>query len=388
MVAYIYDAVRTPRGRAHATEGGLAARHPGSLLGLLADALVDRGRWNAGRTADMMIIGCVGQIGAQGGHIAMVAKMQGMVPDTVPVHTINNFCASGLSAIGQAAAMVAAGQAKQVVAGGVEMMSRVAFMADNADYYTATDLPPLRRYIPVALAAELLAMKWGVDRAALDAVALTSQQRAAAAEGRPGLLASRIPVDGLAVEQLPRPTSAESLATLSPVFSRLAAQYGEALDGVVIDHRHTVAHAPPMADGAALALVGGADAGSDRPPRARILAWAEAGADPRDSLTAGFAAMDQALARAGLSLRDMDRVEFMEAFAVVIAGFLRDRDVDPERVNVSGGHLAKGHPMGATGAILLSTLLDALDEGGGTLGLVVATGAQGVGVAMVVERLA
>lgn len=383
MKAFIHDAVRTPRGRAHATEGGLAARDPGSLLSHLSGALAERGRWNADRTADMMIVGCVGQVGAQGGHIAMVAKMHGAVADPVPVHTINNFCASGLSAIGQAAGMVAAGQARLVLAGGVEMLSRVAFMADNADYYTASDLPVPRRYIPVALAADLLAMKWGVTRAELDAVALTSQQRAADAEARPGLHASRIAVDGLSAEQLPRPTSAESLAALRPAFPRLAAQYRDALGDVQIDHRHTVAHAPPMADGAALALVGGAPEGA----RARILAWAEAGGDPRDSLTAGFTAMDQALARCGLSLHDMDRVEFMEAFAVTIAAFLRDRDVDPARVNVSGGHLAKGHPMGATGAILLSTLLDALDEGDGTLGLVVATGAQGVGVAMVVERL-
>ena len=383
MKAFIHDAVRTPRGRAHATEGGLAARDPGSLLTHLSGALAERGRWNADRTADMMIVGCVGQVAAQGGHIAMVAKMRGAVADPVPVHTINNFCASGLSAIGQAASMVAAGQAGLVLAGGVEMLSRVAFMADNADYYTASDLPVPRRYIPVALAADLLAMKWGVTRAELDAVALTSQQRAADAETRPGLHASRITVDGLSAEQLPRPTSAESLAALRPAFPRLAAQYRDALGDVEIDHRHTVAHAPPMADGAALALVGGAQEGA----RARILAWAEAGGDPRDSLTAGFTAMDQALARSGLSLRDMDRVEFMEAFAVTIAAFLRDRDVDPARVNVSGGHLAKGHPMGATGAILLSTLLDALDEGEGRLGLVVATGAQGVGVAMVVERL-
>lgn len=387
MKAFIHDAVRTPRGRAHATEGGLAAQNPGSLLTHLSGALAGRGRWNADRTADMMIVGCVGQVAAQGGHIAMVAKMRGAVADTVPVHTINNFCASGLSAIGQAASMVAAGQARSVLAGGVEMLSRVAFMADNADYYTASDLPVPRRYIPVSLAADLLAMKWGVGRAELDAVALTSQQRAAAAETRPGLHASRIAVDGLSAEQLPRPTNAESLAALRPAFPRLAAQYRDALGDVEIDHRHTVAHAPPMADGAALALVGGPEAGGGRLPRARILAWAEAGGDPRDSLTAGFTAMDQALARSGLCLRDMDRVEFMEAFAVTIAAFLRDRDVDPARVNVSGGHLAKGHPMGATGAILLSTLLDALDEGEGTLGLVVATGAQGVGVAMVVERL-
>lgn len=385
MKAFIHDAVRTPRGRAHATEGGLARFSPGDLLGQLTAALSDRGH-AAREQADLMIVGCVGQTGAQGGHIAMVAKMRGAVRDGMPVHSINNFCASGLSAIGLAAAQVASGQARSVLAGGVEMLSHVGFMADNADYYTASDLPPARRYIPVALAADLLAMKLGVTKAELDEVALMSQQRSAAAEARPALCASRIAIGDLSREELPRPTTAESLTSLRPVFARLAGQYRDALAGVEIDHRHTVAHAPPMADGAALAVIGGPD--GDRPPRARILAWAEAGGDPRDSLTAGFTAMDLALARAGLTLADMDRVEFMEAFAVTIAAFLRDRDIDPARVNVAGGHLAKGHPMGATGAILLSTLLDALDEADGTLGLVVATGAQGVGVAMVVERLA
>lgn len=382
--AFIHDAVRTPRGRAQA-EGGLAALTPAGLLAGLGSALADRGR-PAGTLADQVIIGCVGQVGAQGGHVAMVAKLAGLCADSVPVHSINNFCASGLSAIGQAAALVTAGQVRHVLAGGVEMMSRVPFMGDNADYYTAADLPPARRYIPVALAADLLAGKLGVTRAELDAMALMSQQRAAAAEDRPALNASRIPAGRLTREELPRDTRPEGLAALRPAFAKLADAYRPALDGAAVDHRHTVAHAPPMADGAALALVGGP--GGDRPPRARILAYAEAGGDPRDSLTAGFTAMDLALARAGLGLADMDRVEFMEAFAVIIAAFLRDRPVDPARVNVGGGHLAKGHPMGATGAILLSALLDALDEGDGTLGLVVATGAQGVGVALVVERLA
>ena len=150
-----------------------------------------------------------------------------------------------------------------------------------------------------------------------------------------------------------------------------------------IDHRHTIAHAPPVSDGAGLAFIGRQRDGA----RAKILSYAEAGADPRASLTAGFVAMDKALASAGVKLADMDRIEFMEAFAVTIAIFLRDHDVDPARVNIAGGHLAKGHPLGASGAILLSTLLDTLDLAGKPLGLLVASGASGVGAAMVVERL-
>ncbi len=379
MKALILDAVRTPRGKAKA-DGGLAGETPQSLIVHLVDALDGRG--HDPRGSDLMTIGSVGQVGAQGGHIALIAKLAAGMPPETAAHTLNNFCASGLSAIGQAAAMVDAGVAARALAGGVEMMSRVPFMADRADYYTATDLPPRLRYIPVALAADLLAVKEGITRPELDAAAFASQTRALAAEDRPALVASRIAVGALSREEAPRATDAAKLAAMDPAFTVLADQYRDALDGADIDHRHSVAHAPPMADGAGLAVIG-----SGTRARARILGFAEAGGDARDSLLAGFSAMDRALAAAGLSLSDMDRIEFMEAFAVVIAKFLRDRPVDPDRVNVGGGHIAKGHPMGATGAILLSTLLDALDDADGTYGLVVATGAQGVGVAMVVERL-
>ena len=184
-------------------------------------------------------------------------------------------------------------------------------------------------------------------------------------------------------EEAIRETDAERLAALPTAFDAWGVRYAAALEMPAVHHL-TVAHAPPMVDGAALALL----SADPRGARARILGFAEAGGPPRQSLTAGFTAMEAALGRAGVALPDVDRIEFMEAFAVVIAKFLRDWPVDPRRVNVSGGHLAKGHPMGATGAILTSTLLDVLDECGGTLGLVVVTGAQGVGAAMVVERIA
>jgi acetyl-CoA C-acetyltransferase len=256
-------------------------------------------------------------------------------------------------------------------------------MADAADYYRATDFAPPLRYIPVALAADVLAEAEGIDRAAMDAVALASQTRAAAAEHSPALLASRIAVGGLDRDEAVRATTAARLAAMPAAFGGIADDYRGVIGDAAIDHRHTLAHAPPMTDGAGLALIGPAT-GS---PRARIVAFAEAGGEARPSLLAGFAAMDLALARAGLGLADIDRIEFMEAFAVTIAKFHRDRRPDPAKVNVGGGHIAKGHPMGATGAILVSTLLDALDACGGRFGLVVATGAQGVGVAMVVERL-
>lgn len=379
MSAYIRDAVRTVRGKAR-PDGGLAALRPHELIGTLVEAL-DQRTDGAAHRAGGLILGTVGQVGAQGANVALVSKLHAGLPEDGFAFSLNNCCASGLTAVGQASRMVQTG-GPDILAGGVEMMSRVRFMADRADYYADASFPPRTRYIPVALAADRLAEDLGVTRVELDAAALTSQQRTAAAEGTP-LVASRIPVNGLDREEPARAsTSAESLAALEPAFAALSDPYAEALEGRRIDHRHTVGHAPPMCDGAALALVSASPDGA----RARIVAWAEAGGDPVQSLTAGFTAMDRALAGAGLDLRDMDRIEFMEAFAVTVVKFLRDREVDPDRVNVGGGHLAKGHPMGATGAILLSTLLDALDACEGRYGLVVATGAQGVGSAMILER--
>lgn len=382
MTAYIRDAVRTPRAKAR-PDGGLAALKPQDLVAGLIDALHARND-GAARDIDALILGAVTQVGAQGGNIALVSKMHADLPDAASAFTVNHFCVSGLTAIGQAANMIKVGDARAVLAGGVEMMSRVPFMGDKADYYEDAAFPFRTRYIPVVVAADRLAEDIGVTRAEMDEAALRSQQQAAAAEGS-ALNASRIALNGLDREEPVRPsTTAESLAAMPAAFAELGEQYAEALNGRVIDHRHTIAHAPPMCDGAALALVSGEAAGA----RARIVAHADVGGDPQASLTAGFAAMDRVLAKAGMTLADMDRIEFMEAFAVTIVKFLRERAVDVDKVNVGGGHLAKGHPMGASGAILLSSLLDALDAGQGRFGLVVATGAQGVGAAMIIERLA
>lgn len=383
MDVWIYDAVRTPRGKARA-DGGLASLKPQELVGGLIDALEARGQ--DPRAATGLVLGAVGQVGAQGGNIALVSKLHAGLNDEAHAFTINNYCASGLTAIGHAAGQIALGSEGVVLAGGVEMMSRVPFMADAADYYADTAFPTRSRYIPVALAADRLAGEENISREALDAVALTSQVRALEAEQTPGLVASRIPLAGLSVEECLRPKmTAEMLAAMPPAFGGLAGQFAEAL-GEPIQPILTIAHAPPVCDGAALAIVGGPP-GPGATARARIRGYAEMGGDPHAALLAGFTAMDRALAQAGLTIADMDRIEFMESFAVTIAKFLRDRPVDVARVNVGGGHLAKGHPMGATGAVLLSSLLDALDVADGRWGLVVASAAGGIGAAMVVERL-
>lgn len=379
MTVYILDAVRTPRGKAK-PDGALAGETPQSLVAQLVGALDDRG--HAARAIDRFTLGCVGQVGAQGGGIAMVAKMAAQLPDECVVHSINNFCASGLTAIGLSVDAIEAGRASSALAGGVEMMSRVPFMADRADYYTDRDFPPERRYIPVGLAADLLARSEDISRGAMDEVAERSQRLAAHAESHPPYNASRIAISGLDREESIRPTTLEKLGNLPHAFTQWGEEFAHAL-AEPVTHHHTVAHAPPIVDGAGLALLSAKREGA----RARIVSYAEMGGDPRASLTAGFAAMEKALERAGLSLEELDRIEFMEAFAVTYAKFLRDCPVDPEKVNVSGGHLAKGHPMGATGAILTSSLLDVLDEAQARLGMVVCTGAQGVGAAMIVERL-
>ena len=383
MDAYIFDAVRSPRAKAR-PDGGLAGCMPQELVTALVDAMEVRG--HSPREAGGLTLGCVGQLGDQGGHLGLVAKLHAGLAETASALTINNYCVSGLSAVGIAAQRVAAGSAAQL-AGGVEMMSRVPFMGDRAAYYADTSLPRQLRYVPVVLAADRLAQVKDVTRAELDAVALASQQRAAAAPGRPGLFASLVEIAGCRADECIRPrTTAESLADMAPGFAALAEQYAEAL-GAPVTALHTLGHAPPVCDGVALVLIGQQGEGMGK-PRARILAHVDVGGDPELALLGGFTAMHRALALAGLELGDMDRVEFMESFAVTMALFKREAAIDPERVNVGGGHIARGHPMGASGAILLSTLLDALDECGGRYGLVTCTGAGGVGAAMVIERIA
>ena len=383
MQAWIHDAVRTPRGKAR-PDGGLASQQPYELVAALVAALQSRG--GSPREVESLILGCVGQIGDQGGNIALVSKLHAGIDESASAFTINNYCVSGLTAIGHGALQVA-GQHKAVLAGGVEMMSRVPFMADKAGYYTDASFPKRSRYVPVVLAADRLAEAQGIARAELDRLALISQQRASAAEAVPAFAASRIAIGNLAHDECIRAqTSAESLAAMAPGFAALAEHYAAALDGP-IDHRHTIAHAPPVCDGAGLALVGGSAEIGGRRARARVLAYAEAGGDPHASLLAGITAMHRALEQTDLTLDQMDRIEFMESFAVTMAIFLRDHAVDLAKVNVAGGHMAKGHPMGASGAILLSSLLDNLDQCGGRHGIVVCTGAGGVGASMIVERM-
>ncbi|WP_417482427.1 acetyl-CoA C-acyltransferase [Maricaulis sp.] len=397
----IYDAVRTPRGKGK-PGGALSTLTPHELVGQLTTALRSRCGETALDRVASLTLGCVGQIGAQGGQLALVSKLHAGLPVATSSRTVNNFCVSGLTATRIAALESAAtGDDQLRLAGGVEMMSIVPFLADNGFYYADPDTARALRYVPVPLSADLMATMHGYTRADLDEITMRSHHRAARAwSGVP--LQEVIPVHGadgtvlLDRDESIRPDmSMESLAGLKPAFVQAGA---EGFDTVMlkarpeldeITHSHTVAHCPPIADGAALVLLGSAAAGAAAglKPRARIRAVTDASADPVLQLTAGFKAMELALAETGLTLGDMDRIEFMEAFAATPVKFERDYAPDPAKVNPQGGHLAMGHPMGASGGILLATLLAGLERDGGTLGLAVVHGGSGVGSAIIIERV-
>jgi acetyl-CoA C-acetyltransferase len=399
MSIYIYDAVRTPRGKGR-RGGSLTDVTPAQLVGQLIAALERRNGADVIKALDHFTLGCVTQVGAQGGHVALAARIQAGLHGTLPCLTINNFCVSGLSAIADAARRVASGQAELALAGGVESMSQVAFMTDTADYYTDMALASSMGWAPVGVAADLLATREGIDSEAMNAAVLRSHQRATAA-WRDGRYAGRvIPVtagDGSVAldhdENIRDFGDGAALTKLPPVFANV-----QAFDDILLAHKpeigpvqhlHTVAHCPPISDGASLVIVGTREAGLrlGLTPLARIRSIAETAGDPVMQLTAGFTAMTRALDRAGLSLPEIGAVEFMEAFAAVPVLFERDFGPDMAKVNPNGGHLAMGHPMGATGAILTTTLLDDMTQLNADTGLVVATGGVGVGAAMVVERV-
>lgn len=401
MSVYIFDAVRTPRGRGR-PDGSLAKVKPARLVGQLAAALARRNGPEALAAVRHFTLGCVTQTGVQGGHIALSARIQAGLPDEVACLTLNNFCVSGLSALADAARRVASGQADLALAGGVESMSQTPFLADAADFYGDMALAASMGWAPVGLAADLLATVEGITRAEMDAATLRSHHRAAAAWAEGRYDGRVIPVTGddgeiaLARDENIRDFGdGASLARLGPVFASTGAQgYDDILtahrpDLAAVEHLHTVAHCPPIADGAALLLLGTLEAGRvlGLAPLARIRAIGETAGDRVLQLTAGFSAMDLALARAGLALNDVGAVEFMEAFAVVPVLFERRFQPDMARVNPNGGHLAMGHPMGATGAILATTLLDDMAQLNAETGLAVATGGVGVGAAVVLERV-
>ena len=394
---YIFDAVRSPRAKGR-PGGALSSLLPHQLVAQLVDALRQRTHPDAIASIDAFTLSCVGQMGAQGGHLGLVSKLEARLPKSVTTQTINNFCVGGLSAIGNAFAAVASGQADLTLAGGVEMMSHVPFLHDGAAYYTDPEVAAALRFAPVGVAADHLAVRHDVSRSTLDAYTLESHRRAAWAWDAGVYDGQVVPIhgpDGALLadrdETIRAEMTQESLDALEPVFASAGRETYDAVitgDDTAIEHRHTLAHCPPIADGASLVLLGTAEAGRRHglDPAARVDAIVESGADEIEQLTAGEAAMSMILQRTGHQLSDFDTIEYMEAFAAVPAIFHARHDVDHARVNPNGGHLAMGHPMGATGAILTTALVHHLVRDGGGLGLTVAHGGSGVGAAAILSR--
>lgn len=396
---FLFDAIRTPRTKGKA-DGALATVPPHELVRQLADSLRARHGADAIGAIERLALGCVTQVGPQGGHIALLSRVHSGLPDTAVALTLNNYCVSGLSAVASAARCIAAGEERLALAGGVESMSQAAFEADRAPFYRDAALAAGFKYVPPPIVADWLATQEGITREELDAVTIESHRRAGRAweEGR--YRSSVAPVqrpDGSRVERddLVRPGLATSdLARFGPAFAELGALGPDAFiaraapDLGPVQHLHAIAHCPPIADGAALALIGTAERGANLglAPRARIAALLELNADPLQPFEAGFIAFERILERTGLAPADLDAIEFMEAFAAVPARFRRRYGAVAERANESGGHLAMGHPMGASGAILLTTLLAELERRDGEWGVAVAHAVSGVACAVLLQR--
>lgn len=396
---FIYDAIRTPRGKAR-PEGALADLSSLDLLKVLYGALETRTGLDRDRVDDV-ILGCVTQSGEQAANIAKTSLAYAGWPAHIPGMTINRFCSSGLDAVNLAALKVIGGQADACVAGGVESMSRQPMLSDKAAVFTDPKLAAQCRILMMGSGADLVASLYDVSREQADAVALASQQRAARARDNgwfPSIVPVHNPTRQITVERdecIRDSTTAESLAAMPPAFAELGAKGIDALqlqsnaDLTSIQHVHTAGNSPAMADGAALVLV--ADEAfasvSGSQPRARIVAAASICGDPLEVISGCVAATQKLLAGQGLQPDEIDLFELHEAFAATTVKCQRDLGISADKLNVNGGVIALGHPMGATGAMMLGSLLDELERRELTRGVVAASGAAGIGTAMLIERV-
>jgi acetyl-CoA C-acetyltransferase len=400
--AFVYDHIRTPRGKGK-KNGSLHEVKPVDLVVGLLDEIQERNPSLDPHRIDDVVLGVVSPLGDQGGDIAKTAALKAGLPDTVAGVQLNRFCASGLEAVNQAAGRVRSGFEDLILAGGVESMSRVPMGSDGGawamDPATAFDTS----FVPQGIGADLIATLGGWTRDDVDTYAAESNARAAKAWANGYFANSVVPVrdlNGLTVldhDELIRPgTTVESLAGLRPSFAQMGADAG--FDDVAlekyhwverIDHVHHAGNSSGIVDGAALMAIGTEQVGTDLglTPRARIVAAAVSGSDPTIMLTGPAPAARKALARAGLEVDDIDLFEINEAFAAVAMRFMRDMDITPEITNVNGGAIAMGHPLGATGAMILGTLIDELERRDLRYGLATLCVGGGMGIATVVERV-
>ncbi|MDQ1034920.1 acetyl-CoA C-acetyltransferase [Streptomyces sp. V3I8] len=400
--AYVYDAIRTPRGRGKAT-GALHGTKPVDLVVGLIHEIRDRFPGLDPAAIDDVVLGVVGPVGDQGSDIARIAALAAGLPDTVAGVQENRFCASGLEAVNLAAMKVRSGWEDLVLAGGVESMSRVPMGSDGGAWFADPMTNLATDFVPQGIGADLIATVEGFSRRDVDEYAALSQERAAEAAKDGRFDRSVVPVkdrNGLVVldhDEHPRPgTTADSLARLKPSFADIGELGG--FDAVAlqkyhwverIDHVHHAGNSSGIVDGASLVAVGSKEVGERYgiTPRARIVSAAVSGSEPTIMLTGPAPATRKALAKAGLTIDDIDLVEINEAFAAVVLRFARDMGLSLDKVNVNGGAIALGHPLGATGAMILGTLVDELERRDKRFGLATLCVGGGMGIATIVERL-
>jgi len=397
--AYIYDAIRTPRGKGK-KDGSLHSVKPVSLLSGLMRALQSRHQLDTSLIDDV-VLGCVTPVGDQGADIAKIAALSAGWDWKVAGVQLNRFCASGLEAVNIAAQKVRSGWEDLVVAGGVESMSRVPMGSDGGAWALDPETSFRTDFLPQGIGADLIAMLDGYTREQVDAYALRSQLKAAAARDA-GRFRSMVPVRDqngvtiLADDEFIKPST--TLETLGGLKASFEAAGKMGFDEVAlrkypqlerIDHIHTAGNSSGIVDGAALALVGSKAAGQrlGLKPRARVLAAAVTGTDPTIMLTGPAPAARKALRKAGLSIEQIDLFEVNEAFASVVMRFMTEMAVSESKVNVNGGAIALGHPLGATGCMLLGTLLDELEARDLKRGMVTLCVGGGMGIATIIERV-
>jgi len=399
--AFIYDHVRTPRGRGR-KDGALHTVSTVTLAAQVLAAIRDRNALDPA-TVDDVILGCVDPVGEAGGDIARSAVFAAGFPHTVPGIQVNRYCASGLDAVNLAGAAVNSGADDLIIAGGVESMSRVGLAAAGGAMPVDPSVALPAYFMPQGVSADLIATKYGFTRAEVDAFAVESQHRASEAWDSGRFARSVVPVrdvNGLPLlerdEHLRPDTSMQGLAALSPAFTF----YGEmgGFDAVAIqahpeieaiEHVHHAGNSSGIVDGAAEVLVGSKQAGrkAGLTPRARIRAYANIGSEPALMLTGPVDVTQRLFKRAKVSFADIDLVEINEAFAAVVLRYLQAFDLDPAIVNVNGGAIAMGHPLGATGAMILGTVLDELERRDLTTALVTLCIGAGMGTATIIERV-
>ncbi|ACB81591.1 acetyl-CoA acetyltransferase [Methylorubrum populi BJ001] len=399
--AYIYDHVRTPRGRGK-PDGSLHEVTALRLAETALRALKDRNNLDT-RAVDDVVLGCVDPVGEAGGDIARAAALVADYGTHVPGVQINRFCASGLDAINFAAAQVMAGQHDLTVGGGVESMSRIGLGASGGAWPVDPAIAVKSYFMPQGVSADLIATKYGFSRDDCDAYAVESQKRSAKSWDEGLFRNSVVPVrdiNGITLldrdEHMRPTTDMQSLASLKASFVQMGQMGG--FDAVAVDahpdveaveHVHHAGNSSGIVDGAAAVLIGSREAGdaAGLRPRARIRAFANIGSDPALMLTGPVDVTKKVLARAGMDLSDIDLFEINEAFASVVLRFHQAFDLDPARVNVNGGAIAMGHPLGATGAMILGTVLDELERTGKERALVTLCIGAGMGTATIIERV-